>query len=45
MSLADYNAAKGALTRIPITVVKLTLDRCQNDFGSPPCSASGADKC
>jgi hypothetical protein len=45
MSLADYNAAKGALTRIPITVVKLTLDRCQNDFGIPPCSASGADKC
>lgn len=41
MGYTDYSSA---ITRIPITLIRITLDYCSRTFGSSPCTATGT-KC
>lgn len=37
-----YASLTSDISRAPITLIKMTLDACDNVYGVPPCTASGA---
>lgn len=43
MATANYTAAADAFSRRVQWLVEIDLDRCDRDFGSAPCTATGAD--
>ena len=43
--MSDYTVKQASLSRVPCSLVVMTIDKCSLTYGTAPCTATAADKC